>query len=288
MGTKKGFKRIGISRLYAVVSISLVLFLVGISFLIFIHGNKLVNQVKESFEFMVTLKDTATETSYLSLADKIRPQKYVHSIEYVSKEEAMNRYIAQTKDDFRDIINHNPLPSTINIKLNAPYVNKDSIAVIEASLLKENLVVGFEYDKPNVEEVNSKTRKIAFIVGGISIILLLITIIIIDSTIRLSMYSNRFTIRSMQLVGATRWFILRPFLSQGVIDGILSSLIAVAGLGTMLNFLLKIIPELTVLQEVNLTLTLFGLVFLVGILFSVLSTYFAVLRYLKMKLDDLY
>ena len=282
------FKRIGASHIYAIISTSLVLFLVGISFLIFIHGGRLVDQFKESIEFSIIMNDTTSETSIKLLEQKIKSEKYVHDIAYVSKEEAMKNYIAETGDNFNEMLGYNPLYSSVNIKLDSKYANEDSIYIIQNKLSKEPGVAEFYYEKKLVDVINNNVKKAGIIVGVISLLLLLITVAMIDSTIRLAMYSSRFLIRSMQLVGATRWFIIKPFVGRAIIDGLISSLIAVAALATLLNLILNFIPDLSVLQDVFSTITLFSLVLLTGLSFSIISTFFAVRKYLKMKLDELY
>jgi cell division transport system permease protein len=277
-----------LSRVYAIITTALVLFMVGISFLIFLHGNKLINQFKESVEFSVILKDTIENSRVSELKDKIAAAPFTQQIEFVSKEEAMNRYIALTGDDFRDMLDNNPLYASINIKLKANYANRDSIQRIQYMLNQEAGVAEFYYEKKLVDAINDNLQKLTLIVISISIILLIITFVMIDGTVRLAMYSNRLLIRSMKLVGATQWFIVKPYVTRSIVDGILSGLLAVGGLVMLLNVLINIIPELTVLQDVTLTVILFSIVLCFGILFSAVSTYFALGKYLKMKLDELY
>lgn len=262
--------------------------MVGISFLIFLHGNKLINQFKESVEFSIILKDTIENSRVSALKDKIALAPFTQYIEFVSKEEAMKRYIKLTGDDFTEMLSNNPLYASINIKLKAAYANNDSIQKIQAIILQDAGVAEFYYEKKLVDAINDNMQKLTLIVMAMSIILLIITYVMIDSTVRLAMYSNRFLIRSMKLVGATKWFIIKPYLIRSFIDGLLSGLLAVGGLVMLLNVLLNIIPELTVLQDVTLTVTLFSIVIGFGVLLTALSTYFSVSKYLKMKLDDLY
>lgn len=285
MSVKRGNN---LSRVYAIITTSLVLFMVGISFLIFLHGNKLIDQFKESVEFSVILKDTIENERIITLKEKIASAPYTQQFEFVSKEEAMNRYIELTGDDFREMLDNNPLYASINIKLKAKYANSDSIQLIQNRLIGEVGVAEFYYEKKLVDAINDNLKKLTLIVVAISIILLIITFMMIDGTVRLAMYSNRFIIRSMKLVGATRWFIVKPYLIRSLFDGILSGLLAVGGLVILLNILISVIPELTVLQDVSLTITLFSIVICFGVFFSSLSTYFAVGKYLKMKLDELY
>ncbi len=285
MAVKKGSN---LSRIYAIVTTSLVLFMVGISFLIFLHGNKLINQFKESVEFSIILKDSVENKRVKGLLEMIEQAPFTQQAEFVSKEEAMNRYIALTGDDFREMLDNNPLYASINIKLKATYANNDSIQKIQSLLLQEAGVAEFYYEKKLVDAINENVNKLALIVISISLILLIITFVMIDGTVRLALYSNRFLVRSMKLVGATKWFIIKPYLWRSLLDGILSGLLAVGGLVMLLNVMINIIPELTLLQDVTLTVVLFALVISFGLIFSAISTYFAVGKYLRMKIDELY
>lgn len=283
-----GIRRTGASHFYAIVSTALVLFLVGISLLIFLHGNKLISQFKESIEFTAILHDQSDDANGHKLAADLKELPWVVEAEYVSKADAAERYIAITGDDFRDVLENNPLYSSVNIRLDSDYANADSLKMVEALILAKPMVSEFYYEKQLVGVLDRNVKRIGWIVGGISLILLAITIFVIDSTMRLSMYSNRFTIRSMQLVGATRWFIVKPFLSRSMVDGLLSAILAVGALGLLLNVAIQFMPELYLLQDVQLTLALFILVSTVGIVFTLLSTYKAVTKYLRVKLEDLY
>lgn len=281
-------RRTGASHFYAIVSTSLVLFLVGIAFLIFLHGNRLIEQFRESLDFTIVLVDESTDEQGLAIANHLESEPWILSAEYISKAEAADRYIAITGDDFRDVIDTNPLYASVNFRVDAPYANSDSLELIKAKIQAMPSVSEFYYEKGLVEVIDKNVKRIAWIVGGISILLLLITIFIIDSTMRLSMYANRFTIRSMQLVGATRWFIVKPFLSRSIVDGLISAILAVGALGLLLNVAIQWMPELYMLQDMKLTLALFILVALLGIIFTFLSTYKAVSKYLRVKLEDLY
>jgi cell division transport system permease protein len=169
-----------LSRVYAIITTSLVLFMVGISFLIFLHGNKLIDQFKESVEFSVILKDTIENERIIALKEKIASAPYTQQFEFVSKEEAMKRYIELTGDDFREMLDNNPLYASINIKLKAKYANSDSIQLIQKRLIGEVGVAEFYYEKKLVDAINDNLKKLTLIVVAISIILLIITFMMID------------------------------------------------------------------------------------------------------------
>lgn len=281
-------KRSGASHLYAIISTTLVLFLAGIALLIFLHGNSIVTDFKESIEFSVILKDGVSESEGLALAQQLTAEPFVKSVDYVSKDAAAQRYIAVTGDDFSDVLDYNPLYASVNLTLHSSYATSDSLKKIENALVGNAAVSEFYYDKNVVDVIDKNMNRAGLVVGVISLLLLLVTVFVIDSTMKLSMYANRFTIRSMQLVGATRWFIVKPFIGRSVVDGLVSSALAVLALGLLLNVVIQFVPELYALQDAELTVALFGLVAVVGLVFTLFSTYLAVNKYLKMKLDDLY
>jgi len=281
-------KRSGASHVYAIVSTTLVLFLVGISLLIFLHGSRMVTEFKESIEFSLILKDDVNESVGRTLAQELTTEPFVKSVDYISKDMAAQRYIAATGDTFTDVLEHNPLYASVNITLNEQYANADSLAGIEAAMLGRQAVSEFYYDKRVVDVIDRNLDRAGLVVLVVSLLLLLVTVFVIDSTMKLSMYANRFTIRSMQLVGATRWFIVKPFLGRSVIDGLVSAALAILALGLLLNLVIQLVPELYMLQDAKLTVGLFALVGICGLAFTLVSTYLAVDKYLKVKLDDLY
>lgn len=285
---RRATRRFKPSHTYAIISTSLVLFTFGILCLIFIHGRKLTNYVKESIEFTVILNDNTPEQKAVEFQKQLSGQPFVKSAEYVSKDEAAKRYTEEYGDNFRDLLDSNPLYASIEVKLNAAYANPDSVAKVE-SFVKQNAAVSdFYYEKKFVDLTNNNFKTISLIIIAISILFGLVAYALIDTTTRLVMYSQRFILRSMQLVGATKAFITRPFLLKALRDGFISGVIAVAALAMLLNVLLNLIPELKVLQDMNFTLFLFGLVLCMGIIFSLISTSIAVHKYLRMKLDELY
>lgn len=285
---KRGTRRFKPSHTYAIISTSLVLFTFGILCLIFIHGRKLTNYVKESIAFSVILKDNTSNQEAVEFQKQLNTSVFVKSSEYISKDEAAKKYIEEYGDNFQDLLDANPLYASIEVKLNAAYANPDSVIKIE-SIVKQNPAVSeFYYEKKFVDLTNNNFKTISMIVIILSFFFGLVAYMMIDSTTRLVMYSQRFLLRSMQLVGATKSFITKPFLITAVRDGFVSGIIAVAALSMLLNLLLNLIPELRILQDMNLTFLLFGLVACMGILFSLISTFFAVRKYLRLKLDELY
>jgi cell division transport system permease protein len=262
--------------------------MLGLLILLFIHGNKLANQFKENIGFTVIIKDNIKENAILSLKKKLEKESWVKSAEYVSKEEAARIFTQNNQEDFKDLLNYNPLFASINLKLNAAYTSPDSINVIERKVMSNAEAGEFYYEHQLVQVLHDNLRKLSWIIIGISLLLLVIAITLIDSTIRLSMYSSRFLIRSMQLVGATRNFITWPFTKLSLVNGIIAAVLAIIALITVLNFAISQVPELMALQDVWQLILLFIGIVTMGLLLSFLSTHFAVQKYLSMKLDELY
>lgn len=285
---KRGTRRFKPSHTYAIISTSLVLFTFGIFCLIFIHGRKLTNYVKESITFSIILNDNTSEQKAVELQKQISTQPFTRSSEYISKEEAAKRYIEEYGDNFQDLLDANPLYASIEVKMNAAYANPDSVAKIESMVKQNPSVAEFYYEKKFVDLTNNNFKTISMIVIALTLLFGLVAYMMIDSTTRLVMYSQRFILRSMQLVGATKSFITQPFLITAVRDGFISGVIAIAALSMLLNLLLNLIPELKMLQDIKLTILLLGTVVCMGIIFLLISTFLSVRKYLSMKLDELY
>ena len=276
------------SALYSIIITAIVLFLIGLFGIIFIHGKKLTDYFKQNIEFNVILKDGTSDADAQAYKNQLQSFPFISSAVYVSKADAAKIFQHDTGEDFTKVLDDNPLFASINIHLIPQYAKTDSIAKVKKIVMQNPAVSDFYYMQALVDAINNNVKKAAYMLIGISALLLIVAITLVDSTIRLSMYSNRFLIKSMQLVGATHWFIVKPFIKRGVINGAISALLAVLGLFLVLNASLKYIPELGVLQDYVFTLSLMGTIVLLGLLFSFISTYLAVNKYLKKRLDDLY
>lgn len=271
-----------------IISISLVLFMLGTLGLIVMHAKKLSDYVKENIGFSVILKENVKEVDIVQLQKTLDATNYVKSTEYITKEEAAESLKNDLGEDFISFLGYNPLLASIEVRLKADYANNDSIAWIERDLLSNTKVKEVIYQKSLISMVNENIKKISLVILGFSALLLLISIALINNTIRLSIYSKRFLIKSMQLVGATKGFIRRPFVIKGIMQGIYAGIIAVGLLVGILYLAQREIPELLFLQDEQLIAILFGFVILLGILISWLSTFLAVRKYLRLKTDDLY
>ena len=281
-------KRLQSSYITTVVSITLVLFMLGLLGLIILHSKKLSDYVKENIGFSVIMKDKIKEAGIIKLQKILDATEYVKSTKYITKEEAAKEFTEELGEDFISFLGYNPLLPTIEVRFKAEYANNDSLTIIKEKILANNNVKEVFYQESLVDVVNKNVRKIGIIILGFSALLLIIAIALINNTIRLSVYSKRFIIRSMQLVGATRRFISKPFILMGIVHGIVGAFIAIILLSGIIYISQRELPELINLQDIDMFLSLFGIVILLGVLISWLSNYFAVRKYIRIKTDHLY
>ncbi len=281
-------RRLRASYISSIISITLVLFMLGLLGLIILHGRKLSNYVRENITITLLLREDVNDDMVLSFRQRLEQTGYVKASHYVTREEAARELSRELGEDFLQFLGYNPLPPSIDIQLNAAYANTDSIAKIEQKLLANHIVKDVAYQKSLIDEVNANIRKISLVISGFSILLLIIAIILINNTIRLSVYSKRFIIRSMQLVGATESFIRKPFILRSMLHGTYSGLVSIALLTGTLWLAEQKIPELAQLRDTRLFAFFFLGILVLGIVISAASTFFAVKRFLRMKSDSLY
>jgi len=281
-------RRLRNSYFSTVLSISLVLFMMGLLGLIVLHAKKLSDHVKENIGFSIYLKENVKEVDIAKLQKTLDAEVYVKSTSYITSEEAAIELKAELGEDFVSFLGYNPLLSSIDVHLNAAYANRDSITWIKQELAENSKIKEVHYQESLVRLVNENIKKISLIILGFSGLLMLIAIALINSSIRIAIYSKRFLIRSMQLVGATRGFIRRPIVLKGITHGVYGAIIAIALLVSLIYYAQQQLPELVQLQDLKIFGTLFGLVVLLGIIISWISTYFAVNKYLGMKPKHLY
>ncbi len=271
-----------------IIGVALVLFLLGTLGLLVIHAKKLSTYFKESIEIQVILRDNVKDKEAIALKDSIARQPFTKSVEYVTKDMAAAQFKKEFGEDFISLLQYNPLYASINLKANAAYVNPDSLKNVEAYLTQNANVREVFYQRALVDKLNENVKKIGLVILVLSVLLALIVIILIDNTIRLAMFSNRFLIKTMQMVGATRWFIARPFDIRSIVNGLISALLAVAGVCGVIYFADKELPELTAMRDYFLIALLFMGMVVIGICISLLSTHRSVMKYLRLKLDELY
>lgn len=282
-------KRRLISSYFSVVlSIALVLFLLGLLGMLVMNAKKVSDHFKEQVVLTIYLKETAKEVEINQLQKSLAMTDYVKSTEYVSKEEAAEFMKAENGEDFMDFVGYNPLQNSIDVHLKADYVNSEQLEKISEDTLNKIFVDEVTYDNDLVNLMNNNVKKISFWVLVISTIFTLIAVLLINSSIRLAVYSKRFTIKTMQMVGATKQFIRRPFVWKSVRLGIIGGFIALLGMAFVLFSLNRTFPELELLSNPILVLILFVFVFTLGIVITWISTHFATQRFLNLKTDQLY
>ena len=288
MSDKYSKRKLAGSSITTVVSLSLVLFMLGLLGIIILNTRKLSDNVKENIGFQIILNDDVKEVDVAKMQKTLDASEYVKSTEFITKEEAANRLQADLGEDFINFLGFNPLLSSINVHLKAEYANADSLTWIEKDMLESKLVKEVVYQKSLVSMINENVKKISLVIVVFSALLMIIALALINNTIRLSIYSKRFIIKTMQLVGATQGFIRRPFVLKGIKHGIYGAIIAILMLITVLYFAQKQVPELSELQDETMLASLFGLVIVMGIIISWISTALAVRKYLRLKSDELY
>jgi cell division transport system permease protein len=271
-----------------VISIALVLLMTGLLGLILVHAKNLSNYVKENIVLNIIVNDGAKEVDILTLKKQLDVNPYVLKSEYVSKELAARNLTKEMGEDFVDFLGYNPLLSSIDVYMKAEYANNDSINALSTQLTKNPLIKEVIYQKSLIDMVNQNIRGIGLVILAFASILLVIAIALINNTIRLAIYSQRFLIKSMQLVGATKNFIRGPFMSYGILHGFLAGLIAIILLLGILYLAQNQVPEIILLRNWFEFSLVFAAVVGIGILISGLSTYFAVSKFLRLKLYDLY
>ncbi len=276
------------SYVTTVISISLVLFLLGIIGLLFLNAHRLSVYVKENLGFTVLVNDNSREAEVQRLQKTLNASAYVREASYLDKEQAAEIMKDELGEDFVSFLGYNPLLSSIEVKVFAEYANPDSMAMIEAQVLNFPQVKEVYYQKNLLHAVNDNIRKITMILGSFSILLMVIAIALINNTIRLSVYSKRFLIKTMQLVGATRSFIRRPFLLSGILNGLAGATIAIVLLSILIYGIGSELEGMIGIGNITQLAALFAMVVLVGILITLLSTFFAINKYLRLKTDELY
>lgn len=281
-------RRVKTSSLTVIVSLALVLFMLGMLGLVVLNARKLSKHIKENIGFQVILKDTATAAQTDALQQEIAASQFAKSITHITKEQAAEKLKADLGEDFISFLGFNPLLSSLDVKLNEAYAHADSLAGIESAMLQKPYVKEVVYHKDMIKQVNENAKVISLYILVFSGLLLIVAIALINNTIRLSIYSQRFLIRTMYLVGATRVFISKPFIFKGIRQGVIAGILAGVLLTGFLIISTNYIPDLLQLQDENMLAILFGGIVLLGILISGLSAMFSVMRYLRLKTSDLY
>jgi cell division transport system permease protein len=282
-------KRSKPNYIYSIVGVALVLLIMGIMGWFFLNISSVGNAFKEDIRMSAYLR-TLNKDTIGQIQQFIARQPYAKNVTYIDKNSAKQIWNKENNEDWAKILEVNPLPESIDFYAKADYVNADSLTKISSQLMAEygDQVTDLQYPKSLVTSLNERASKIGLIFLVIAVVLCLIVMFSIDNTIRLAMFSNRFLIKTMQMVGATRGFIAKPLNIKAIINGLISSGIAIALLFTIITWAESQFPPLKAIRDIKLTLILFGGLIILGVGISVYSTYRSVLKYLKMKLDDLY
>lgn len=285
----KSLKRSKPNYVYSIIGVALVLLIMGIMGWLFLNLAQAGNSFKEDIRISAYLR-TNNKDSIAQIQQYISLQPFAKNVEYVNKDAAKNIWNKDNNEDWNKILDFNPLPESIDFYARAEYVNRDSLNKIATNIINlyGNQITDLQYPSSLVNSLNERASKLGLIFIVVAAILCIIVIISIDTTIRLAMFSNRFLIKTMQMVGATRGFIARPMDLRAVVNGIISAAIAIAILFALIAWAESQFPQLKAIQNNLLTIFLFGGMILIGVGISLFSTHRSVIKYLRMKLDDLY
>lgn len=281
-------RRLRSAYLSTIVSITLVLFMIGVLGIFIIHAGTISRYVRENIMITLVLDDQLDDGDVFSYQKKLDAAPFVKSTHYIGKEEAAADLQQELGEDFLSFLGHNPIPTTIDIYLNAAYTHPDSLAVMETLFSNEKGIASVKYQKSLAGKIHENIRKISIIILGFSILMLIISIILIHNTIRLSIYSKRFLIKTMYLIGATKQFIRWPFIKTSILQGVLGAGFSIMLIGLFLTEVYNRYPELYAVGTITTMLMLGAVLMIIGILITWLSTQYAVNKYLKTKKDNLY
>jgi len=273
----------------AILGVALVLFILGMLGWLVINASKLETYFKGSVQVHAFVRDGSPQKEIDIVKQKIEARPYARNVAFITKEMARKNFIGDGNEDWDKVLDYNPLPASIDFFLEPEYVNKDSLKNITAEITKNFIISEVKYPDAVVSNLNNIVRKVGYFLLSLAGILALIVIILIDNTIKLAMFSNRFLIKTMQMVGATRWFISKPFDSRAIINGFISALLAIVAIMIIIygveNWWL---PEIEALRDNGMLALLFLGLIIIGISITFISTHRSVTKYLKMKLDELY
>lgn len=290
MSTTKQKKRLSFleARITSTLSVSLVLFILGIMSMMGILANNLSVYVRENIGFSIILKDTAQEKDVIGLQNLLENADYVKAAQYISKEDALKEVMIALGENPEEIVGVNPMQASIEVRLKADYAHPDSIYTIDKQLRKKTCIEDIQFQKDLIQSVNENMRTIGVILFAFALVLMIISYVLISNTIRLTAYSQRFIIYTMKLVGATPGFIRRPFILSNIVCGIIAAVLAIIMLTVCISYIVNEFDNFYTLIDTSMLLAVYGIVLLLGILLTGISSFFAVNRYIGMKRDELY
>ena len=281
-------RRLRSSYLSVVVSIALVLFLLGLLGLLIFHTKSISNHFKEKYAINIFLKNATKEKDIKNIKAILKKKKYTKALKFISKEQALEIYKKDVGEDFMEFLGDNPLKSSFDLYLKADFLSADKMQKIKKEILSNKIVDEVTYDKNLISLLNESVKKISFWLFIFSALLSSIAIVLINSYLRLAIYSKRFIIKTMQMVGATKRFIRKPFLYRSVKLGMLGAVVAILALSLLLLYLNNRYPDLGFIEDKLSIVKLFFGVFIAGIIITWLSTYFGTNRFLNLTTDELH
>lgn len=279
------------SSIPAIVSISMVLFWMGLLGVLILTSEKIDHMLKENIDMMVLMNTDADEKDALSVKSTLDHKPFTKETLFVSKDDAAKEYIEEVGEDFTEILDFNPLPHSIELKINADYADSAKMVAIEREVMAMPKVREVSYQIVSVNTINANFKKVGTVLAGLFLLFLVVAILLINSTVRLGIYAKRFIIKSMQLVGATNWFIIKPFIGKAFLQALLGWAIACILLYLLIDNSVNFDIEVSqILNEINQSdyLTIAGIMLGVGLVVVMFSSYFATKKYLRSKIDDLY
>lgn len=281
-------RRLMNAYLSSVVSISLVLLLVGVASMLLVNAKSVSDYFKENMQVSVMMKQNVSDEKALEFKERLEDERYIKSASFISKEQGQRELAAQLGEDFLDVFETSPIPVSIDVTLTADYVSADSLEMVRAEISESNLVDEVVYQRSLVDALNANLGKISFILGIFIALLLFISFVLINNTVRLNVFARRFTIHTMKLVGATRSFIRAPFLVQSAFQGLFAAFIAIIILVGLMFLMRSGFAQLFEIFRLDLLLIVIGVVIASGLIICLLSTYFVVNRLISLRKDELY
>ena len=281
-------RRLANAYLSSGISISLVLLLVGVASMLLVNARSMSDYFKENMQVSILMKDSVPEEKAVAFSESLLDERYIKTATFISKEQGQAELAELLGDDFVDIFETSPIPASVEITLDADYVSSDSLEVVKTEIARSPLVAEVNYQASLVDALNANLSKISLILAFFIGLMLFISYVLINNTVRLNVYARRFTIHTMQLVGATRSFIRAPFLVQSAFQGVFSAFIAIMALIVILFFLRNGFEQLFEIFRLDLLLLVMGIVLVSGLAICVTSTYFVVNKLVSLKKAELY
>lgn len=281
-------RRLANAYLSSVISISLVLLLVGVAAMLLVNAKGVSDYFKENMQVSVMMKQSVTDDDALAFKEKLDGEVFIKNTAYISKEQGMREMAEMLGEDFLDVFETSPIPASVDVTLTAEYVSADSLSVVKEKIMKSDLVDEVVYQSSLVDTLNANLSRISLVLGVFIALLLFISFVLINNTVRLNVYARRFTIHTMKLVGATRSFIRTPFLVQSAFQGLFSSFVAIIVLIALMYFMRSEFEQLFEIFRLDLLLAVIGIVVAAGLAICLISTWFVVNKLVSLKKDELY